>query len=187
MGLAFNNQIVHRYGSASREHTRVLLPMIDSLLKEAELHLSDLDALACTIGPGSFTGVRIGTAVMQALSIASGKPVILISTLQAIAQHAYMTNKYERVFARLDAGQKEIYGACFAVDEKGIMQATSKESMMDPNNVILPPGNWVTVEGLPNADSLLKLARAKYELGDFVSAQDVQPVYLDNGQLFKKS
>lgn len=187
VSLSLGDRILDRCESAPREHTRLLLPMIDSLLQEGGIKLSDLNAFACTVGPGSFTGVRIGTAVVQALSFASNKPVVLISTLRAIAQHAYLSEHHEHVFAHLDAGQKEIYGACFAIDQFGIMQAITKESILNPNQLLLPKGNWISVHDLPNARGLLQIAKMEFARGKVVYAEQVQPVYLDREHLFKKS
>jgi tRNA threonylcarbamoyladenosine biosynthesis protein TsaB len=163
--------------------------MIDNVLKEAGITLTDLNAFAVTVGPGSFTGVRIGTAMMQALSFASGIPVVPVSTLRAMAQEAYIRNRYEQVFVRLDAGKNEIFGACFCLDEigikadikKGIMSAVTQESVMDPNNLVLPDGNWVTVQSPPTAASVLAIAAYEYERGAAVSAEELQPVYISAG------
>lgn len=178
VGLSLENRILERNVIAAREHTRLLLPMIDSVLEEAGISLFNLQALACTIGPGSFTGVRIGAAVTQALSFASSKPVILISTLRAIAQQAYFSSHHSQVFANLAAGQGEIYGALFKIDEIGIMQACSEEKIFNPAQVVLPEGDWVSVQNLPEARSLLEIAQAEYQKGSLVSAEEIQPKYL---------
>jgi tRNA threonylcarbamoyladenosine biosynthesis protein TsaB len=141
------------------------------------------------VGPGSFTGVRIGTAVTQSLSFTAMKPVVLISTLRAIAQHAYNNSSAlsSQVFASLDAGQKEIYGAFFKVDDSGIMQALSKESLMKPTEIALPDSAWKLVQDqLPNAESMLQIAKADYAKGLVVRAEEVQPVYLDTWQQLTK-
>lgn len=179
VGLLIEGKVLQLSETAPREHTRLLLPMVQSILNEAQIELCDLDALACTIGPGSFTGVRIGTALVQGFSFAVNKPVILISTLRAIAQEAFQLGNHRKVFAYLDAGQKEIYGACFLLNEQGIMQAMTKEALMNPNNITLPEpeADWVRVKDLPKANSLLQIAKVEFENGNAVSAEKVQPNY----------
>ena len=66
-------------------HSEVLLSHIDKLLKDLNLKLGDLDGFSVSVGPGSFTGLRIGLATIKGLSFASGKPVVGIPTLDALA------------------------------------------------------------------------------------------------------
>ena len=70
---------------AGGAHGTLLLPAIDRLLMEAQLRLSDLDGLACSAGPGSFTGVRVGLATCLGLRAATGLPLVLVPTLEAMA------------------------------------------------------------------------------------------------------
>ena len=70
---------------AGGAHGTLLLPAIDRLLMEAQLRLSDLDGLACSAGPGSFTGIRVGLATCLGLRAATGLPLVLVPTLEAMA------------------------------------------------------------------------------------------------------
>src|SRR5437868_5852357 len=101
--LSMNNILFERFSVAARSHTHLILPMIDSLLSEAQTSLQELDAFAFGAGPGSFTGLRIASAIIQGLSFGSQKPVIPISTLRSLAQAAYREFKVKQVFAWLDA------------------------------------------------------------------------------------
>lgn len=178
--LQFENTLLTRYESKPREHTRLLLPMINSLLEEAGLVLNDLDVMACTCGPGSFTGVRIGTSVIQGLSMGLNKPVILVSTLRAVAQAAYRLAGVSHVFASLDARMQEVYWGLFALDDNGIMQAQSAEMLADPKQINLPSGTWVARQDAPDAQDVVRIAQFEYALGHFAWALDVQAVYLRN-------
>ena len=178
--LQFESTLLIRYESKPREHARLLLPMINSLLEEAGLTLNDLDVLACTRGPGSFTGVRIGTSVIQGLSAGLDKPVVLVSTLRAVAQAAYRLAGVSQVFATLDARMQEVYWGLFSLDANGIMQAQSAEQLGEPNQIRLPPGAWIARQDAPDAQDVARIAQFEYALGHFVAALDVQPVYLRN-------
>ena len=65
-------------------HSRTLMPMIDSVLKNGEIALESIDMFACSVGPGSFTGIRIGVAAIKGLCDALGKKCVPVSTLEAL-------------------------------------------------------------------------------------------------------
>jgi len=94
---------------AVRQHSELLLPMIQETLSEAGLRLTDLDGLAFGAGPGSFTGLRIACGVAQGLAFATELPVIGISTLEAIAQQ----NTHDKIVVAMDARMGEIYLAAY--------------------------------------------------------------------------
>ncbi|MDE6636483.1 MAG: tRNA (adenosine(37)-N6)-threonylcarbamoyltransferase complex dimerization subunit type 1 TsaB, partial [Lachnospiraceae bacterium] len=64
----------------NKTHSQTLLPMIEHVMKQADINVSKLDAIAVAEGPGSFTGLRIGAATVKGLSFATGKPIIPVST-----------------------------------------------------------------------------------------------------------
>lgn len=92
-------------------HATTLLPMIDAALGTAGLGLSDLDLLAVSIGPGSFTGLRIGLSFVKGFSLAAGLPVVGVPTLEAFARAA--GKRPGLVCPVLDARKRELYGAAF--------------------------------------------------------------------------
>lgn len=175
--LLLSGNILAHYELAPRLHTRLLLPMIDSLLKEASLTLSELDALAFGRGPGSFTGVRIASSVVQAFGFGFQKPIVPVSTLRALAQNAYHEQGAKKVFASLDARMQEIYWGLFEVDERGIMQSISTEHVQSPNDVTIPK-DYIQITGYPHAKEIAVIAAAEYALDHVVSAQDAIPVYI---------
>lgn len=176
--LVLDNTFLERFEIASRTHTQLLLPMIDSLLKEAGIALSELDAFSFGCGPGSFTGLRIATAIIQGLSFGTGKPVIPISTLRALAQGAYRETQNKQVMAWLDARLQQIYWGLYRVDEQGIMQSATIEHVQDPLTIVLPEGDWHKITGFPKARDIALIAVTEYKLGHMVSAEAAQPVYI---------
>lgn len=92
-------------------HARTLLPLIDSTLAAAGMGLRDLDLIAVSIGPGSFTGLRIGLSVAKGLAMATGLPVVGVPTLEAYAQSA--APRLGLVCPVLDARKGEVYAAAF--------------------------------------------------------------------------
>ncbi|MDN5891812.1 MAG: tRNA (adenosine(37)-N6)-threonylcarbamoyltransferase complex dimerization subunit type 1 TsaB [Psychrobacter sp.] len=95
--------------TGKRQQTQQILPMIDTALSEAQLTLADIQALIFNRGPGAFSGIRINTAVVQALSVAHDIPCVGVSSLQAIAQCAYQNHGLTHVYSALDARMQQVY------------------------------------------------------------------------------
>lgn len=181
-----------------REQTQLILPMIDAALKEAEIKLSDITALIFNRGPGPFSGIRINTAVVQALSVAHDLPCVGVSSLAAIAQAAYEQQKVEQVYAAFDARMKQVYFAQYQLNPDSqtmTLAEGSSEQLLDyeqSTEQVLPiAGNGADLlkaqqnqsvypETTPNAVTLAKLGIAQYLQSGGVSAEQALPVYLRN-------
>lgn len=97
-------------------HTRQLMAMIETVLFRCGVTMDDLDGFGVTVGPGSFTGVRIGVSSAHGLAAATGKPAVGISSLAALAAQAGGTGTR---CAMLDARRKEVYAAVYRPDGSG--------------------------------------------------------------------
>jgi tRNA threonylcarbamoyladenosine biosynthesis protein TsaB len=145
VALKFSGKVISRYEICPQSHSLLLLPMIDEVLKEANCQLTDLDGLIFGRGPGSFTGVRIGVSVAQGLAFSANLPLVGVSTLQAMAQLAYLKFGQTQVIAAIDARMSEVYNGYFeletlaTVSEKiapeQIMQEKIAEAVTPPNEV----------------------------------------------------
>lgn len=102
-------------GAAKSNHAETVLPLIQSLLDGAGMVLSDLNAMAISIGPGSFTGLRIGLALVKGLAYDHQLPVVGVSSLEARA--ASLQNSSGDICALLDARKEEVYAALFHASE----------------------------------------------------------------------
>ena len=150
--LYIDGIISERFELTPKEHTRLILPMIDSLMSEAGLKPQQLDALAFSCGPGSFTGVRIATGVIQGIALGADLPVVPVSTLAAIAQDFFDNNedkvKGERFKAELsainvtytamDARMGEIFWGVYQRDEQGFAELIGKEAVTLATEVEFP-------------------------------------------------
>ncbi len=92
-------------------HSERLMPEIDHMLKRSNLNMYDIDVFAISIGPGSFTGLRVGLSAVKGLVYATGKKLVSVSTLEAFAWNLPFS-KYQ-VCPVLDARKKEVYAAIF--------------------------------------------------------------------------
>jgi tRNA threonylcarbamoyladenosine biosynthesis protein TsaB len=103
--------------TVGRGHTEKLLGAIESVLSRSSVALGDLDAVAVSIGPGRFSGLRVGLATAKGLAASSGLPVLPVETLAALAESA---RPFEGlVCPMLDARRGEVYGALFRLDDDG--------------------------------------------------------------------
>ena len=144
--LCSNGDCIELLESEPRRHSELILPMIDRLLAEAGIKRSALDAVAFGRGPGSFTGVRIATAVAQGIGYGLDRPVVPVSTLQALAQGAFRQVGARAVLTALDARMDEIYWCAFTL-QGDLMQPAGEELVVAPSEVPKPEGEEWTAAG----------------------------------------
>lgn len=181
VALLIDSQLIERHQVLERAHTRLLIPMIDSILTEAGLLLSQIEVLAYGCGPGSFTGVRIASATIQGLGMGLKKPIVPISSLRALAQGTYRKYSEPNVLAVFDARMQEMYCGYYALNEQGIMQLQGEEALVPIDSLKKgSAGDWFLAEGYPEARDIAYLAQKEYKLGRSILAKDAQPIYLRN-------
>ena len=209
--LLVGDKLFSRWEEAPRDHTRKILPMVQAVLEDAGISLSDLDAIAFGRGPGSFTGVRIGISVAQGLAFGAGVPLIGISTLAAMAQGAYRLDGAEQVLTAIDARMNEVYFGRYELID-GRMQLVGDEVVSEPAALVDVRGKLAgpvtcvgtgfetygeTLNGLadelaesqvrfPAAEDMLPLARAAWLAGEAVPVEQATPVYLRDKVTWKK-
>lgn len=92
-----------------KTHSQTLLPMLEEIKKSIDLDLSSIDAIAVAAGPGSFTGLRIGSATAKGLGLALDKPLISVPTVDALAYNLYDTDEDTIICPIMDARRKQVY------------------------------------------------------------------------------
>ncbi len=98
-------------------HSQTILPMLNEIKNITELELDSVDAIAVSNGPGSFTGLRIGVALAKGLGLALNKPLVPVSTLEALAYNMYGSS--ENIVPIMDARRQEVYTGIYCFERKG--------------------------------------------------------------------
>lgn len=202
-------KLVSRFQRAPREHTKLILPMLDEVLEEANVQLSEIDAIAFGRGPGAFTGLRIAAGVAQGIALSIDKPVIPVSTLAALALQATEQGAFinkQTIVVALDARMGEIYWGRYVlkngtIESMGEEQVSKREDILNSigNESIIAIGNGWEVSDeklpeninlikhcLPSAEYIVRLALPLLNADKTVAVEDAQPVYIRNN-VAKKS
>lgn len=201
VALLTENGLFGAFKEVGRGHAEEILGMIDAALSQAGVTLGTLDGLAVTVGPGAFTGVRIGVSVAQGLAFGAGLRVAVVSTLEALALQA-IRGGATQVLACLDARMGEIYWGCFAAEAQGGLTARGPMAAGAAAAVVVPfagafhgigrgfaaypalralPGLLLQPGGedaLPNAQDVARLGALRLEAGQGLDPADVVPTYL---------
>lgn len=202
VALAVGEGLYCRQSSETRIHARRVLGMVDECLSEAGLAAADVDLLAFGRGPGSFTGVRIATAVVQGLALGLERPVVPVSTLAAAAVCGWRQSRRQRIAVCVDARMDECYWGLYTVTDAGVAELVGEEQIGSAETLPGPPGpGWLGVGSgwsrypelarrfgsdvealvpdlLPEARDMIATARAAHGRGEAVLAEAAVPVYL---------
>nr|WP_321230660.1 tRNA (adenosine(37)-N6)-threonylcarbamoyltransferase complex dimerization subunit type 1 TsaB [uncultured Psychroserpens sp.] len=182
--------------NSNYSHAESLHVFIDDVLKTAKINRTQIDAIAVSKGPGSYTGLRIGVSAAKGLCYALDKPLISISTLHALA---HQVDAQEGVIVpMLDARRMEVYSAIYDCEfnllreiEAQILDELSFKKELENGKVffvgngtektkaLLSHDNAIYVDNkLPSANEMSALAYAKYKIGDIEDVAYFEPFYL---------
>ncbi|MFI4940878.1 MAG: tRNA (adenosine(37)-N6)-threonylcarbamoyltransferase complex dimerization subunit type 1 TsaB [Burkholderiales bacterium] len=197
--LLFENRVLVRESSGVHTHSQAILPLVQSLLAEADISLAQCDAIAFGCGPGSFTGVRTACGIAQGLAFGLGRPVVPVVTLLAMAQACRAVSGATDVLAVLDARMGEVYWAQYRYADGWqtvIGPTLSAPAAVAPQGDVIACGNGFQVYAaafeqagfsvdawshiMPHAEQVAQLARIAFSQGLTVPARDAQPLYLRN-------
>ena len=185
-------------------HSQTLLPMVEQTLAQFELRPTDIELFACSYGPGSFTGVRIGASTVKGLAFGTGIPCIGVSTLEALAENLV---GFDGILCPvMNARRNQVYNALFECKNGVITRLCEDRAIaltdLDTELASLPSapvylvgdGYDLAISALKasaerirktpvllrtqNAYSVAQVARAQYERGVRTSDSELVPVYL---------
>ena len=197
------NKLIGEYLiSNDRTHSQIIMPLLEDLLKKCGVRISDADVFAAAIGPGSFTGVRIGMASVKTLAQMCDKPIIGVSSLESLS---YNCSFFDGIICPIiDARHKEVYNALF---EKGdrlcedrIVSLDALFGELGDRRVIFcgdgavayrdiieesNPGNWQIAPPsvcMQKASSLCQAAYERAVRGEYDNVYSLVPLYLRQSQ-----
>lgn len=201
--LYLDGEIREKFALTPKEHTKLILPMIDDLMREAGLKPQQLDAIALSRGPGSFTGVRIAAGVVQGIAFGADLPVVPVSTLAAIAQDFFnQTSDADLAFTAMDARMAEIFWGVYRKNSAGFAELAGEEAVTPATDAIFQPGSgygvgsgWAVYHDIlsarassqllgvetglmPRAAAVAQLGAYGFECGLAVDVELAMPVYL---------
>ena len=184
----------YRESSAPKAHASLTAVFIQEMLDERGLKLADCDAVCVSMGPGSYTGLRVGVSTAKGLCFGAGKPLLAVGTLDTLVAQA--SGDYRFIIPMVDARRMEVYTAVF---ENGQQIAETAPAIIDENSfaeyleqgpclfigdgagkcadVIRHP-NAHFYQCHPKASSMLAPALAAYRAGDFKDVAYFEPFYL---------
>lgn len=211
VSLLMNNELTHDFIISQRDHTKLILPMVDRLLQQSDCPLSSIDAIAFAKGPGSFTGVRIGIGIAQGLAFGIDKPLIGVSTLATLAQGAYRQHKASQIVTAIDARMGEVYLGVYQCSGDGDLQLMLDECVIkphlvaeylstlsfDPQTAYYAGTGWQTypnlIDGLqdsqlllPHSQDMVIIAEKLYQKNELTLVENVEATYLRNEVTWKK-
>ena len=142
---------VERSISLKQMHSEKIMFLIDECLTSAKSDLRSIDGIAVSIGPGSFTGLRIGLSVAKGLAYSSGLKIVAVPTLEALAEKVVMQEEFKKVcivMPLIDARRDEVYCAVYRLEGNGIAELHPPQSaFLDALCSLVPPGEDVIVVG----------------------------------------
>lgn len=149
--------IAHQFVEMSRGHASELLPMVDQLLQDTNTTIEDMDAIAVTVGPGGFTGLRIALACARGFAVAAKRPVIAVTTLEALAESE--KEQAHTTLSALDAKRADLYAQYFNGEGKPLTDPVARlpEDIVD----MLPDGTKEILIAGDCYDRLEKLFQVK--------------------------
>jgi len=207
VALWHDGEIRSRCELVGQKHSEMLMPMLDELLQEACVKVTQCDGIAFGMGPGSFTGVRIACGVTQGLALGADLPVAGICTLEALAEGSGKA----KVIAALDARMGEVYHAVYEKNADG-WAAVCEPSLYKPEAVpVIEGDDWfgtgsgfaahgevlqeryarrllgVNGAAIPQAASIVVLGATKFAQNKGVDAALALPLYLRDKVALKTS
>jgi tRNA threonylcarbamoyladenosine biosynthesis protein TsaB len=146
VAVTSGSDVLVREIATPREQTEKLLTLVDELLAAAGIELAALDGIAFGRGPGSFTGLRVSTAIAQGLGAAAGVPLLPVSSLLCLAETAWREARCERCLVCIDAHMGQVYWAESARHD-GIMRIVGVERLTAAGEVVAPAGSGWAASG----------------------------------------
>ncbi len=205
MAIADDERVLAEYkGDAILRHSHDLIPNIENMLNKLKLELIAIDSFAISIGPGSFTGLRIGVSILKGLNLVTRIPIITVPTLDAIAYNSI--DAVVPICVIVDAKKKNLYASLYKTQDGGIIKLRDyliispeeliEELIRDIKESVLFAGDGVglyersisdRLRGAkfapedcwyPDAKVIARMGVEKFKRGDFAEPDTLVPMYI---------
>jgi tRNA threonylcarbamoyladenosine biosynthesis protein TsaB len=209
VALQIGDECIAKYADEPRSHSRLLMPMVQQVLAEAQIKVNQLDTIGVSIGPGSFTGLRIGFAAVQGMAYGADIPVAPVSTLELIvATYRRLQNAQSgEIMALLDARMSEFNLGRYSLEDNNQIVAQEADQLVSaeqaiefinankPSAIIGDAGNLfesapqyaeLFTPIYPNAIDLLPMAEQQLAQGSAVNIEALDLVYLRGTEAWQK-
>ena len=189
--------IARIHKKAPRSHSSLLMPMVDKVLKESKTGLNKLDGFCVSIGPGSFTGLRIGVTTVKGLAFVTKKPIVAVPTLDAIAENG--RKKCGIICPVLDARKNKVYASIYKSDGAQIKKISKPLLCLEADLLkrlekydtvfflgdyaerivsLLPRAKIATESWQPRPEVVGRLGMDYFKKRKFVDVRDLEPFYI---------
>ena len=211
VALGNGDAIIERWTEEPRQHAKRLLPMYREVLNESGYGADKIDAIAVSAGPGSFTGLRIGFSFAQGIAFALNKPLVSISSLEALAwsclrKNTALAGNIQEIRVSVDARMGELYNAAFKVDNNHTLVRLFEDQLISIEDYSLDidysyaalVGSGFALEPLSSltafsiekdvcirASDLYLLALERFNTGQGKTAVGAEPIYLRRENAWK--
>ncbi|WP_122640423.1 tRNA (adenosine(37)-N6)-threonylcarbamoyltransferase complex dimerization subunit type 1 TsaB [Romboutsia sp. Marseille-P6047] len=203
-----DNKLVCEYTvNTKTTHSQKLMPMIENMLSMSEVDIKDIDAIAISIGPGSFTGLRIGMATAKAIAHVNNLPIIGVNSLEILSGNMNLCDK--KICSILDAQRNQVYTGRYKFENGSIVEiqpvdVVEIESLLE--EIYNDSEEWILVgeavykyedkikeikniktpapsHNVTKASSLCSIAKEKYNKNiDIYNCYDINPMYIRKSQ-----
>jgi len=201
VALCEDDRVVGYIEDSTRSHASLTAPFVEKLLDDRGLGVKDCDAVCVGMGPGSYTGLRVGVSTAKGLCMGAGIPLIAVGSMEALACQAVneglLPEGCRAIVPMIDARRMEVYSAVFSPSmemlsptEATIVEADSFSEYLSQGNVlfigdgalkcrsVIQSGNAFFQEACPKASSMLGPALARYNEKKFEDVAYFEPFYL---------
>lgn len=209
VALQIGSETIAKYSDEPRSHSRLLMPMVQQVLAEADIKVNQLDAIGVSIGPGSFTGLRIGFSAVQGMAYGADIPVVPLSTLELmVATYGRQESAQAgEIIALLDARMSEFNLGRYRLDDSRQIVALDADRLVSTEQVIelISANQSISVIGdagslfesapelkgqftqiHPNAIDILPIAMQQLNQGSAVNIESIDLVYLRGTEAWQK-
>ncbi|ANZ22536.1 tRNA threonylcarbamoyladenosine biosynthesis protein TsaB [Buchnera aphidicola (Diuraphis noxia)] len=174
----------------NKTHTKKVLPMLQKILLQTKTKLIELDYIACSQGPGNFTGLRITNSIAQSLSLSLNIPIINVSTLAIMAQKAWRKYKQKKIIILINAKKSHVYWGQYKKNKKSIWTGKHTEVLLEKKNIETKINNlkrkWMLISNEPQNHQYKKCININEIKYFFPNAKDIIPFALLNIKKQKK-